>query len=472
MRPGIDQELTGKETGKAAIGGSESQGLPPIMNGNRIMAARWPWFDGSRFARNVSWNILGNLGGKLLSPVFQVLIARLLVPEDFGVFAIALAWLAAFDIGKDWGLTQAILVSRGGKAEIRLQFTVQLATTLLFYAATLAVAPLAVWLFELPHLGLVLPLVCLVALIDAVADPIVTECLLTQRYRHLAVRQVLTPLVSGAVGLLLAYQGHGVYSLVVGLLVGHVAGASTLIVGAQVRLTPVLDWIAVRNLMATGKHIVLQRLFGFLVSQVDSFIVGKALGPQALGLYRMGCMLAFLLPAASVPQAQQVTFTELLERRDVENVRSRYNLFANRAGLSLLLYSVAVYLAAPLMIPALLGEHWRDVVPLTQVFAAVVITGFITPMNIDLAKVLGFIGSYTYFAAGRSVATVVAIAWAAQYSAMQVVITWVIVGLISNLVNDLIFYTRQDVVPLTRSKVALTGASWLWAGLVIIGALR
>ena len=62
------------------------------------------------------------MGGKFLGPVFQVLIARLLLPADFGVFAIALAWIAAFEIIKDWGLTHAILVRRGGKAELSLQF--------------------------------------------------------------------------------------------------------------------------------------------------------------------------------------------------------------------------------------------------------------------------------------------------------------------------------------------------------------
>jgi len=442
------------------------------MNGDRRDAARWPWLSGGSFARNASWNVLGNLSGKLLGPAFHVLIARLIVPEDFGVFAIAMAWLAAFEIGKDWGLTQAILVSRGGASVLRLQFTVQLATALVFCAATVAAAPIVAGLFGLPSLGVVLPLISVAALLDAVADTAVTDCLMTQRYRRLAVRQMLASLVSGALGLLLAHQGYGVYSLVTGYLVGHAAGTLSLAAGARAYLEPARDWTEMRNLMMVGRHIVLQRLFGFLVSQADSFIVGNALGIRALGLYRMGNLLAFLLPAATVPQLQQVTFTELLGRRDVENIRSRYNQFATLAGVSLLLYSVAVYLTAPAVIPLLLGEQWREAVPLMQVFAAVVITGFVTPMNMDLAKILGFFGSYTYFAVVRCVATVIAVAWASQYSTMHVVITWVIAGFVSNLANDVIFYTKQDVVKVTRDKLALTCASWLWAGFVIMGSFR
>ncbi|OGA55749.1 MAG: hypothetical protein A3G81_19500 [Betaproteobacteria bacterium RIFCSPLOWO2_12_FULL_65_14] len=425
---------------------------------------------GGRFARNVGWNVFGNLGGRLFGPVLQVLIARLLLPDDYGAFAIGLAWIGALEVCKDWGLTQAILV-RGGKPEIGIQFTVQLATAVVFCLTTLALAPVAAGSFGLPELAVVLPLMSLIALIDAVTDPVVTDCLMAQRYRALGIRQMIIPLASGLVGLVLAYQGYRVYALVAGLLVGQAAGALCVLATGYIALRPAFDWGRARHLVAFSKHIVLQRLFGFLVGHADSLIVGKALGPQALGLYRMGNLLAFLVPSASVPHVQQVTFTELLQDRGADNVRRRYNAFTNLAGLALLVYSVALYVAAPVAIPALLGEQWRDAVPLMQVFAAVVITGFVTPMNIDLAKILGFIGVYTYFGAARAAATVLAIAWAAQYSVVHAVIAWVVVGFISNLANEVIFYTRQDVVRLTGSKVALTAASWAWAAVVIVWAI-
>jgi O-antigen/teichoic acid export membrane protein len=426
---------------------------------------------GSSFAHNVSWNIIGSIGGKFIGPVFQVLIARLLLPADFGVFAIGLAWIAAFEIIKDWGLTHAILVRRGGKAEIVLQFTVQILTAMSFYLITLALTPVAVDLFGLVDLAIVLPLVGLTVFISAVADPIITDYLMGQRYRQLALRQVTMPIASGVVGLLLAHFGCGVYSLVFGLLVGHLVGVLSLLVGGHVGFRFSLDFGLVRNLMPIGKHIVLQRLFGFLVGQADSFIVGRALGPQALGLYRMGNILAFLFPTASVAQIQQVIFTELSAKGNADQLRARYNQFTNIAGVTLLLYSLGVYLLAPMLIPMVLGEQWREAVPLMQIFAAVVVTGFLTPLNVDLAKVLGFVHTYTHFAIWRSIATVIAVLWASQISTVHVVVTWIVVGFISNLVNDIIFYRMQNVVHLTGTKILLIGTSWVWAAIVITMAL-
>jgi O-antigen/teichoic acid export membrane protein len=387
------------------------------------------------------------------------------------VFAIAVAWLAVFEIGKDWGMSQAIVVRRGGAPEIALQFTIQLITALAFYVITLALTPFAASLFELPSLVFVLPLIGCAAFISAVADPVVTVCLTTQNYRRLALRQTVVPLVTGAVGFALAYWGCGVYSLVIGLLSGHAAGALALLAGERTALRFNLDRQLAGSLMPVGKHVVLQRLFGYLVSHADSFIVGKALGPQALGLYRVGNMLAFLVPAASIPHAQQVVFTELSARNDSELIRSHYNRFTYTASFLLLAYSIAIYLAAPLLVPAVLGAQWQATVPIIQVFAVVVVTGFVTPLNVDLAKILGFIGSYTYFAAGRAAVTVIALIWAAQHSTMHVVITWVIVGFVSSLVNDIVFYCKQDVVRVTSGKLVLTGIIWAWAAFVIVSVL-
>ena len=284
----------------------------------------------------------------------------------------------------------------------------------------------------------------------------------------LAIRQTVIPLATGAVGLLLAHWGYGMYALIVGLLVGHVAGALTLLAGERAEFRFNVDVKLTAALMPVAKHIVLQRLFGYLVTHADSFIVGRFLGPLELGLYRIGNLLAFLVPAATAPQAQQVVFTELSARRDTERMRSHYARFVNTAGTLLLGYAVLVYATAPMLVPAILGEQWRACVPILQIFAAVVSIGFIAPLNVDIAKILGFVGSYTYFAAGRAVVTVTALIWAAQFSTMHVVITWVVVGLASSFVNDVVFYYKQDIIRVTAAKLALTLAGWSWAAYVIV----
>lgn len=421
----------------------------------------------TRFGRNVVWNVFGNTGGKVVGPLLQLLIARFLVPEDYGAFAIVMAWLAMFEIVKDGGLTQAIIVRQEGSNAVYVQFTAQLAIAAIFYLGTLLTTPLAVRLFDSPQLAYVFPLAGLVAFVTAVADPIITECLTAQHYRRIALRQLLVPLASGTLGLFLAYQGLGVYALVFGLLFGNLLGAAVLYIGRKARLRVLRDWVLLRDLLRVGKHIVLQRFFGFLVGHADSFIVGSVLGSQSLGLYRVAHLLAYLVPGATITQAQQVVFTELSADGNPTKIRQRYEFFTNAGGALLLLYSVAVYLAAPVVVPLVLGRHWEQMVPLIQILAVVVVPGFLTPLNMDLAKILGFVRVYTHFSAVRSFATIMALVWAAHHSVLHVVMAWVAVGLLATLLNDVIFYLKQDVVRPTKGKVFVTAACWAWAGYVV-----
>jgi len=62
--------------------------------------------------KNVSWNMAGGIGQKVVTPLFHLFIARLVLPEDYGDFAIAIAFMFFYDAIKDIGLTDAILAKR------------------------------------------------------------------------------------------------------------------------------------------------------------------------------------------------------------------------------------------------------------------------------------------------------------------------------------------------------------------------
>jgi PST family polysaccharide transporter len=408
------------------------------------------------------------MGGKLFAPAFQLFIARLLAPEDLGTFAIAVAWLAVFEVGKDWGLTQAIVISRGGSSETSLQFTAQLATAAAFFATTLLVAPIAAGYFSRPELIPIMPLVAATAFVSAVTDPLVTGHLVAQTYRRLAMRQILVPLAGGVIGLLLASRGFGAVSLAAGLLAGHIAGALSMLAGNREALRIRIDWSSTRQLMAVGRHVLIQRTSGFLVGHADSLIVGAVLGPVALGFYRMGHLIALLPPSASVSQVEQVLFTDLSANRDPGHLKARYDAFSRIAGSALLLYSVGVYLLAPHLVPWALGQHWTDAVPVTQLIAASAVTGFLTTLNFDLARIMGFARVYSHYAVIRSVATVLILLWAVQFSLLGAAAAWIVVGLASTLVNDVIFFRSQNVIRPTFTRLLIVALSWTWAAFVLV----
>ncbi len=424
-------------------------------------------YSSSHVAANIRWNVAGTVIGRSAGPLLQVLIARVLDPTDYGVFAIAFAVVALLEVVRDVGLTQAIIVERSNFDYVALQFWTQMALAVILYALVIVAGPLAAELFSEPELTSVFSLVGLTLFLAALSDPITTHLLKTQNYRVLSLRHIVMPVVAGITGLVLAHAGYGVYALVIGLLAGYLA--NTVMLAGLYKGRFGLYWSAsiFSRLYRFGRHIVAQRFSGFLVNQADSFFVLLGLGAGSLGVYRLGNQLSLLLPSLVLPQAQQVLFTEFSANRERTNVSQLYYKYVAWAGGALILYSVCAYYSAPWLTRIVLGDQWLGMVPVIQIISASAVTGYLASLNLEAARALGIVRPYTLFTVVRSLVTIVTVAYAATHSLYAVVIAWAGVAMIANVVNEIVFYTSQHVVPLRRGKIGIYVVAWVWAAYVV-----
>jgi teichuronic acid exporter len=416
---------------------------------------------------NISWNVAGNIVGRTLGPLMQIMVARILLPSDFGVFAIVLAVVALLEVVRDLGFTPAVIVDHADADYLPLQFTAQLILAFVLFVFVVMLTPLAVDLFSQPELTTILPVIGCVVFLMAVSDPVITSLLKSQNYRALSFRQVLMPMVTGVTGLVLAYAGYGVYSLVFGLLAGHVANAIFLgwLYHDQFRLAWQRDVLL--RLFSFGRHIIMQRLSGFFVNQADSFFVSMNFGANSLGVYRLGNQLALLLPGLVFPQVQQVLFTEFSSHKDKSSIAELYYRYIRWSGGLLLIYSILTYLLVPYLVEWVLGSHWLAVVPVIQVVVVGTATGYLAALNFETAKPLGLVRQYTVFAILRSLATIAAVIIASTFSLHAVVVTWVCAGLAANVANEIVFHSCQDLVRLRPEKLVVYLGAWFWAWYVI-----
>lgn len=416
----------------------------------------------------MSWNILGNLSGKLIGPVLQILIARLLKPEDYGIFAVVMAIMGLYDVVKELGLTQAIIVNQGEDNDISLQFTVQLFVGMTLYVLLLISTPFIADFYQNDEYYILLPLTGSLLFINVLADPLITYFLKIQNYRLLALRQMILPFVTGIVGLSFAYWGYGVYALIVSKLTGQITIVALLQWKSPVKLRFYWNSSQFRDLQLLGRQMIIQRFSGFLVNEADSLIIGKKLGSPLLGNYRVSQRFVNIFPSTIFTQIQQVLFTDLAQHKgDTQYLNRRYYQFVYGTGIFFITYTILVCLLSPILVPLVLGENWGEMVPILQILSTGLVTGWITGLNNDISRILGFAAAYSYYSVIRSMVTLGGVFWAAHYSLRNVVITWVIISMFANVVNDLLFYTCQKVIKFRIKKYLLIVAAWLWMAFII-----
>ncbi len=315
------------------------------------------------------WVLLAFGAYRLLSVLTNLILARLLSPGDFGLVSFAMVAVGAFTLLQDLGVSAAVVYRDrfdhkvGGTA---LSLTV--ATSALLFGLTVVGAPFIARLGGDPQIAPVLVALGAGLVISAFGS--VHSALLI---KMLAARRkfwadVVPYAVSGVFSIGLALAGFGVWSLVAGYLARAAATTVLLWVLTPVRPYPGFDRAVALDLLRYGQHIALSAVIGFVSMNSDYFLIGHFLGPADLGLYTLAFMLATLVPRAVSELAAKVSFPALSGlRRDPD---ASFGLFT-ASMLTVSVFAVplllGIWVLGPVMVPAVLGEKWRPMVPALQV---------------------------------------------------------------------------------------------------------
>jgi teichuronic acid exporter len=422
-----------------------------------------------KIVKNIGWNIGGKFLAHGITPLIAILIARILDPSHFGLFAIAAAIISFIDLIKDLGISQVIIIENDDQDLISMQFTVQLIFGVVIYSIIFALSGHIAHYFGNPELKMALIIYALMVFVYCLECPLETFYMKSNKYNALFYRQILPVLFYGGIAYLLALKGFGVLALIIGHLSGRVMTVWFLLVRSTWKPKFYFDLTVFLRLFNLGKHILSQLICGFFVTQADSLIVGKLLGVYNLGFYRMGNILTHLIPNAVLSQTRQVIFSDVArQKNDICYASLRYYQFFYIIGLSAFIFSIAIYFLAPILIPVVLGDKWSQTIPLAKIFSVILPTGMVVGLNSDYSKILGFNRVYTMFSVIRAVATLILV-YIGSLVSLNLVVTLVAVSsLFDNVVNEIVFFSNQKIVKYKNTKLIFFIFAWLWAAYVII----
>jgi O-antigen/teichoic acid export membrane protein len=240
--------------------------------------------------RALGVNLLNTLASRLGMLAIGVALARILGPEEFGTFAVALLALLAVLSFSELGVSLAIVRWPGSPREIAPTVaTLSTLSSVAFAAVSIAVAPWFCAALGAPDATSVVRVLAFSVIISGV---VATPAALLQR-EFRAGRRMLIDQISNWLGAIVsiatALSGMGAMSLGVGRLAGAVVGAVMFVWFEPVRFG--FDRAIAKRLLEFGLPLAGSSIVVFSVKYVDQFLVGSVIGPVALGFY----VLAFNL---------------------------------------------------------------------------------------------------------------------------------------------------------------------------------
>jgi PST family polysaccharide transporter/lipopolysaccharide exporter len=304
-------------------------------------------------------------GLRFLGVARGIIVARLLLPEEFGKFALVGALVGLLETTTNSGLNDALIKGKQTeRTSLQAVWTVVVARgavvslLLLFNAGTIGG-----W-FNDPSLSTLLRVLALTPLIRAMSS---LGPVLAQRqvdYRWIARVTMTTQTVEVSLSILLVWILQSAMGLVIGAVIGTFSGV--LLSYRSPGFTPglVWRWSEVRPLLRFARWRWVSQIAWYGAAQGDDLIVGRSLGTAALGTYRIAYTVGNLPTTETATALVQVAFPALARASEVSKshaVQMYTRYLTLLAGIAGILAVTLLTLADPL-VKVLLGEAWLPVI--------------------------------------------------------------------------------------------------------------
>jgi PST family polysaccharide transporter len=309
------------------------------------------------------WSVLGEIASRGAGPLVFLVLARLLVPEDFGVVAAATVVISFSQVFADAGLAKA-LIQRQDKVEesANIVFWLNLGIGLAIATLILVGAPFIAGFFHDERIAPVVQVLSLQILLAAFSS--VHTALLQKdlNFKALFWVRLATTAAPGLASIPLAIHGMGYWALVAGSMVGQMAQSAMLWKLNSWRPQWGMDISLTWELVGFGKWVMLSGLLGWLYGWMDAIMVGRYLGSHDMGLYRTGNTFVTIIFGLIFAPLLPVLYSLFSDTRyNQEKLGSALGTVARAIALIALPIGFCLYATAGLIAEVVFGVRWRGI---------------------------------------------------------------------------------------------------------------
>lgn len=321
---------------------------------------------------SLAWKLMERGGCQVVQLLVQIVMARLLAPEEFGALAIMLVFVNVGNVVQSGLNTALVQVPDVGGRDCSTVFWLSLGVSLVLYVAVFACAPLFASFYAMPHIVWPLRALALVLVVNsfnAVQVAIVQRAL---EFRKVFNATIASVAVSGVLGVASALAGAGLWALVVQQLAYQIANCAALALQVRWRPRAIFDAGRAWRLFSFGWKLLASGLLDQGYQSLSDLIIGKQFSAGSLGLVSQGKKYPMAVGSMLDGAIQPVMLSAVSRVQDDITCVKRLVRRALKTSTYLIVPSmVAFALVAEPLVRLLLGEQWLGCVPFLQMYCFV-----------------------------------------------------------------------------------------------------
>lgn len=345
----------------------------------------------NKTVKGVIWSSIDRFSAQGIQFLFSILIARLLVPEDYGVVAMLNIFLAVSQTFIDSGFSTA-LVRKVDRTETDFStvFYFNIVVAVIFYFALFFSASAIANFYSTPLLESITKVVALNLIVGSLSGIHSAKLSIAIDFKSKAKISIVTTLLTGVVGLWMAYSGYGVWALVVQSVFSVFLRTALLWIIVKWRPQLVFSWRSFKELFSFGSKLLASSLLDTTYNNVYSLVIGKVFSPSTLGLYSRAAGLAEFPSSNITGVLQGVTFPVLSSIQNEEDrLADAYKRFIRISAFVVFPLMIGLAAVAEPFIQIVLTDKWAGTIPLLQIICFAMMWYPVHAINLNILQVKG-----------------------------------------------------------------------------------
>lgn len=347
--------------------------------------------DSSKVISSFFWKFIERCGVQGMQFVIQIILARLLLPEEYGLISIVTIFIVIANVFIHSGFSTSLVQKKElDEGDYDTVFCISLIVSIIMYFILFISAPYIAIFYAEPRLKYVLRVISITLVIGAfssIQNAIIARNML---FNKLLVSSLSSVVLSGTVSIICAYIGMGVWALVIQYILSQLI--STIILLVSLNWTPRF-WFSLtkaKRLLSYGWKMLISGLVDSVYQNLQGLIIGTIYSTNMLAYYNRGKQFPELIVGNINGSIQSVIFPMLsLEQDNKKNVKelTRRSIITSTFFVFPLMMGMAI--TSEPLVSVLLTDKWANSVPYLRVFCAVFCMWPIHTINLQAINALG-----------------------------------------------------------------------------------
>jgi len=338
---------------------------------NQRVAEMNAYSDRQKIEYGIFWTAVAKYSPLLVSTAVSMVLARLLLPEQFGVVALSNVFISFLTMLSSMGIAPAI-IQRNDLTDDDLNsiFTFSCYIGLFLAAVLFGTAWSLAKYYETPDLATVCKLLSISLFFNTIN--MVPNALMTKnlRFKENAKRAFFLQLITGTISVVIAYFGGGLYAL---LLSPIISGIGMFLYNQHfypVKFILIFKSNSIRKILSYSAYQFMFQFVNFFTGNIDKIVLGKVLGASDLGYYHKGYQLvqqpAGMITSVVYPVLHPI-FTKYQD--NLQYLYKKYIVIIQLVSSVTFPLGILLYFCGPEIIRVFYGNNWNASIPVFQILA-------------------------------------------------------------------------------------------------------